>query len=303
MKKGGNKIVFLLLGVVLLVLLFLFLITALVLIFKPKIPLPFQKSFDNQQFLTQLKEKIIQEDWLNTKDYTALTIKKQEGEFAGSDWINKNNKVELVKGYSLLYNPFGNDYTQTDPAIPDGAKKIKSYLIAQGFKVNQKNTYFETNEESFWSIDKPCPGRVGFEKDDLKCVFSTISGLATSGFTLNCADLSKTSTPVIYQEIYASTNPEDNPLSQQITIDNYLDNFAVGGISSGMGGAAVIWKNENGKWEVIDGTQMAWNCQVLLDNKVPPSLFKNPETECLYYNQTDQTFQNYQKLYQEKFGQ
>ena len=294
MKKLGKLIIVLL---VVVVIFFLF--------FKLKTLLsPLSGPFDDYQFLTDLKEKIIKEDWLDSKNYDGLTLEKEEGKYAGFDWINKNNQVELVKAYSLYYNPFGNSFTYSDPTIADGAEKIKEYLLNNGFKLNNQNTFFMENEESFWAKENGGGGRLGFERGAAKCILTPLflsSSFGKSGFVFACGDSSSNITPSVYQEIYNLQNPE-NDLKMKVNIDNSTDNFAVGGISDGIGGAALLWKKEDGKWKVIDSTQMAWDCQILIGNQVPPALFSNPETECIYYDQS-QGSRNYNQLYQETFGQ
>jgi hypothetical protein len=272
------------------------LVLALIFLFSSKF---FRKTFDSHQFLTQLKEQIIEENWLESEDDRKLVLKKEQGKFSGFDWINQEGQVELVSGYFLEYNPFGNSFTRPDPNIAGGAEKIKNYLLAKGFKVNDDNTYFDQNEQSFWAKENALGGRLGLEKGEIKCLLSPyFLAFINGGLTLNCGDLSQSTTPAIYQEIYAFANPQ-NDLKFKLTIDNYTDEFAVGGTGGGGGGAASLWKKENGQWRTLQTTQMAWDCQILLDNQVPASLIN----QCLFYDQPAYEEQNYPDLYQQTLGQ
>jgi len=256
------------------------------------------KSFENYQFLSDLKQKMIKEDWLKTDDYQLLKIEKDEGKFKGFDWLNEQGEVELLKGYYFNYDPFNQRYTQPDENIPLAAKKTKDYLVKKGFQVNTKNSFYE-NEESFWAQKEASPGRLALEKGEVKCLLeSGFLGLAESGFNLICNRLEIGATPPVYQELYQFVNP-DGDLSLKLSLDKQVANFAVGGVGDSYGGAATLWKKEAGQWQVSQVTQMAWDCQKLLDDQVPPELIPS----CLFYDQPDQDFLDYPQLYRQTFGQ
>lgn len=92
-----------------------------------------------------------------------------------------------------------------------------------------------------------------------------------------------------YDEIFLLENPTKDP-DRYVKINNAVDSFASGGVGSySSGSSAVLWEKTAKIWKRLFLTQYAWSCKILLDNKVPPSLFSSsgPDSNCVFYKEED----------------
>ncbi|MBU3918567.1 hypothetical protein KKC63_01505 [Patescibacteria group bacterium] len=175
------------------------------------------------------------------------------GEHRGFPWINENNDVDLIKGYS-----FYAAYLVDRPVINNCSDGIITYL-EKTLTPNAKNS---RNEAKL----------LAFERDNIKCVFNSFD------LDLECGDAAESTTPEYYREIYNFWNPN---METQIDLYIYevIDDFAV---VAGKGYAALLKRTESG-WIEITGTQDLWECEVIFEHNVPPSLVDN---ECFFYDTT-----------------
>lgn len=247
---------------------------------------PHEVPLEVEKFMSQLKDKIVQEDWLKIGDYSKVTLGQHEGEYGGFDWLNEESEIELIKGFWISYDPqdFSIGDTPPNEDVINGVKRIHSYILEKGFTLNERNTYYfvDATEEQFWNSE--CAGQIAYEKGSIRCYLFTPIDFTEGGFSVGCGDALKSHTPYAYRAIYNLANPERWP-GYGVHINRIVENFARGGVGSccAPGGAAVIWKEENGKWKEVFATQMAWSCSVLLDNKVPPSLLTGTFEDCVFY--------------------
>ena len=277
-----------------------------------------QKVAEN--FMKDLKDKIVKEDWLKIEDYSKISFGKSEGEYKGFNWLDEKNEIHLIKGVWITYDPKDYSIGDTPPnkEIINGVRGIHSYLLKKGFALNERNKYFHGTEDEFWQSENL--GQIAYARSNIKCLLSTPFNFTEDGFTVECGDILISHTPEVYRKIYNGANP-DRYLGFKLFIKNVVGNFAIGSSGGPGGGAWSIWKKENGEWESLQSTQMGWSCNTLLDNKVPLSLFEKPqEEECIFYEcweceekgcpgyeeickrqEAGEKF-IYQELYEEKFG-
>ena len=247
-------------------------------------PTPIEE-FNLDNFMKEIKNKIVNEDLFKIKDYNNnfFFLKEHEegiGEENGINWFNEKNEVEFVKGYALILkleewdNLQGKFVTSTGKDITkEEVDKITTYLSSLGFIQNKKNTY-NIDSETF---------RVGLEKNNIKCV----NRKNPTYWSLECGNISKSITPSVYKEIYMAEYENLGSAKSYglyLGVDRVADNFAMGTLWVELGvvtsGKKVIWEKENGDWkEIATGGEGPYACDKLLDKKVPYSLLEG----CAFY--------------------
>jgi len=277
---------------------------------------PKEEEFSLKTFMEELKNEIINKNLLGAKDYyDQLVLRKMEE--IGFNWL-VNGEVKVINGYELnLAIPRMINGKEVDTTITnENVGKIVEYFTTKGFNKNDLNSC-ELADVGY--------KKIGLEKGGFKClIFLDLAGKA---ITIDCGDIIKDLASLIYQEI---TNQVLGPFQEckslpKVVISKAIEDFALGGIVSEFlgGGAAIIWKKEEGRWKSIIVTQDEFSCKELLENKVPPLLLtssKFPEAICFFYdcigyeNECKEYCKeyhetvgqagncNYQALYQEKFG-
>lgn len=178
------------------------------------------------------------------------TKDKKDGD--GFFWIEKEEKVEFVKGntVNLNYNKEGYD------------KECMELLVKyfdEEFQVNKLNSKKGV-------VD-------AYENEDVKCqIWNENQGLS-------CGIIIKESTVQIYKDLYPYVNPDYDP---DITFkinksEGGYYSIAVGPHFSG--GQLSIWKKGEEKWERILKFKETWECDTVIGKKIPPMLVDN---ECTY---------------------
>jgi len=93
-------------------------------------------------------------------------------------------------------------------------------------------------------------------------------------------DLEKQKLENLKVELLPFINPKNDP-DVIFEINKTDENFAYISIGSKTGpGVATIWKKENEKWRKLLATQDAWECEIVINEKIPPTLVDNT---CFYY--------------------
>jgi len=218
-----------------------------------------KRDFSFEEFIIELNNKIniyCEEISINQRKY--------EEKYDGFYWIKENNEVELIKGHWFFTSSL-HDKDLMNVCQESIMDYIKNNLI-----INTKNTDNKIT--------------AAFESEHIKCIFLRPY---SSHFDLRCGDISKSITPKEYKEIFSYMNPSFD-LSISVQVFNIIDNFAdVGrGGRSGAGYRAIL-KKEKGEWKEIMGTQDMFECEIVFEYEVPPSLVGNA---CFFYETTRDTW-------------
>jgi len=86
-------------------------------------------------------------------------------------------------------------------------------------------------------------------------------------------------TDSIKQELLSTINPDNDP-AITVEVKKAEGDFALITIGENQGGHVSIWKKENDLWQQILSTQDQWECEVVIQENIPPSLVDN---SCFYY--------------------
>lgn len=207
-------------------------------------------------FLDGLENEI--ENYCNEID---IHERRYEKNYEGFYWLKENNGVELVKG-----RQFSTVRLHDEDLMNICKERIINYVESNLIK-NTKNTG---------------SGVVAFESDNIKCLLFDSNHL-----DLHCGDVLKSVTPNEYKEIFSYINTAFD-LSVSGRVFDVVDNFAhvFMGRRTGAGYSAIL-KKEEGKWKEIMGTQDMFECEIVFEYEVPPSLVDNT---CFFYETTRGTW-------------
>jgi len=185
------------------------------------------------------------------------------GEYNGFPWINEDKEVELIKGYHMV------------PTIeyPSMGKDCKDRIL----------NYLEVNLIS--NTENTSDRVLGFEKEDIKCLFYT----GCSEFEcLDCGDITKSITPEAYKGIYQCLNSEMKP-GKSFEIGKVMGDFAISGYIY----YAILLKKTDDGWINLYETQDTWECEIVFEHEVPPSLIGNM---CMFYETTREVWRYDEEL-------
>lgn len=255
-----------------------------------------------ESLMRDIREKMVAEDWLKTKDYSTVVLKQysrtpspleeiEAGDYSGFDWIGDDDNVALVSGWTLEHtaSAFSPGDFLTGERVAYALSAIRSELLQHGFTRSDRNSYTCQDEQDFWSTEEGKGGaggvgEIGFEKGTVKCILGRphLSGqLDKDSFTLTCGDSIGRLTPPLYQAFYAHINPSRDPMIGGM-IKKAAGGFAIGTSNAKFctgGGAWTLWKIKDRIWTSIQTTQMGWSCTTLLENKVSPAVVGG----CIFY--------------------
>lgn len=210
------------------------------------------EDFSFEEFIGALKNAA------NTYcDQENVKISKDEGEYRGFPWINNDDEIDLVKGYKFYINGMIEDEAAMAVCRENIVKYLKEKLI-----VNPKNTFQD--------------GVLAFERGGTKCA---ITSLGKSFHLLRCGDNTNQTTPEDYGGVYRALNPDMDGVNLFFGVTGIIDNFAVAGVIT----HASLLKKEDGEWKAIFDTQDGFECAIVIEQGVPPSLVGN---DCIFYGTT-----------------
>jgi hypothetical protein len=208
-----------------------------------------QGSNEFEVFMNGLR-KIMETDCNREKMHET----KYVGEYKGFSWINGSKEAELIKGYDIFPTVKGLLF------MGDGCRNNIITYLGETLVPNARNTNNKV---------------LGFEKNNMRCLFYTgCSDL----LCLQCGDASKNVTPEFYNGIYRCLNPKMDP-SFVFGIVEIEGNFAIAGT---IDYAILLEKIEN-EWVKLDENQDSWECEIVFEHEVPPSLIGNT---CMFYKTT-----------------
>lgn len=234
---------------------------------------------------------------INWKDFVSencnIDIKGiRENRFS---WLNKTGLPQIMDGHNLNILFVTKDSSKCCGNVSNIYDKLKSYLLYQGFTLNENNTILENYIYSFENYGMKCVfGYKNVENKESFCELGIICGRINS--VLTSED---------FQKIYGVFN-EIKPHPMVVidkTAETLYGKFARGRVGYVLylntGNDFIAKLNEEGAWSSLDKPfeeeRKINKCGELLANKVPPSI-----AEATCYDQ-DMQPQDYTKLYNEKY--
>ncbi len=166
---------------------------------------------------------------------------KFSSENQGFSWIEEDGEISFINnGYAFPYFP-----------EEDGGNNCKERIV----------NYLEKNME--YSEENTDQHSLGFKSKEIRCLLSFQVGLA-------CGDHTKSKTPEDYGEIYELLNPDKTP-SLFVIIERKIEDFA---LARNLNYVAILRKDGE-TWKEIASQEDMWDCDIIFENEVPPSLVRN----------------------------
>lgn len=227
------------------------------------IPKPSKITASNpEELINEIKENIV-----TLCPKAKLDENKTDQKKHGVFWINENKKISLFKENGIYFQDIFNNTQDSDQTIinKECFNKILN-IIKNNFIVNESNT---TNNNYIQ----------GFEKENIKLL--VISGFYYKiifGEIINENEMNDNQKLLI--ELYPFVNSKYNP-DILLEVENKINNFAhITIFNYGPFGSHSIWKKEGEKWRNLLSTQDNWECEIVINEKIPHDLVDN---RCYYY--------------------
>lgn len=256
------------------------LLIATLLIFSNKLstlntqPLPTPQPLNSEQVLTNFASYLnttadlrVNDDWdWLSADGTHLPLSAQMLVLSTSG-INGMGKYGTINQ---------NDIDQvTKPFILELADKTITYFKSLGFNINNANTIKQFDEMN--TI------RIGFEKNNIKCVVSLAALSDPFGYYI-CGEIDQNQL-TLQQDFKNIMDPEMSKSPNYVFRVEQVDGDFARGHQSNIIGSEWFAQKENGNWKIILQTPDQPLCSVVDKLKIPQPIYQN-----CYTNSTEPRF-------------